>query len=185
MHVWVRPQHPAAVAVFAKSGLRMRELALERSDQGVGARLPAAPWIERAMTAGVSQQCKGLVVEVERRINDAAVPIHGRDHAAVALHKSLTQKIERMAAGLAPASVPAEAPRFAVAKRLSSGDPRPPGRNDRPAVKIDSLVIASQRMIGADAPPKRQRIVKQPATQFFCCRCELTRDGHSRFTHSQ
>jgi hypothetical protein len=55
-------------------------------------------------------------------------------------------------AGLAPGSVPAETPCFGVAKRLSGGDAQSPRQNDRPTVKIDSLVIAAQRMIGADAP---------------------------------
>ena len=71
------------------------------------------------------------------------------------LRKSFAQKIERMAAGLAPGSVPAEPPRFAVAKGLSGGDARPPRQDHRPAVEIDSLVIAAQRMVGADAPPQR------------------------------
>ena len=91
------------------------------------------------MTAGISQQRKGLIVEIERRIKNPAVLSNGRDYGAVVLRKSVAQKIERIPAGLAPRSVPSEPARFAVTKGLPGGDARAPWQDHRSAVEIDLL----------------------------------------------
>ncbi len=119
------------------------------------------------MTAGVSQQRKSLIVEIERRIEHAAVLIHGRDHGALVPHKPLVQKIERMPAGLAPWSVPSKSTGFAVAKGLPGGDARPLRQDHRSAVEVDRLVVAAEHVTGADAPPKRQRSLEQPLPQLL------------------
>jgi hypothetical protein len=98
----------------------MRELAPECFNKPIGSRLPAAAWIEQGATARTGQQRKRLVIEVKSRVVDATVQINGRDDSSVVLRKSLVQKIKRISAGLAPGSVPAEPPRFAVAKCLSA-----------------------------------------------------------------
>jgi hypothetical protein len=179
----IGPQRQAAVAVFAKSSGRMREVAIERRDWRIGVRLPAAARIERAVTAGVRQQGKGLIVEVERRIKDTAVQIHGRDDGAVVQGKSLAQKIERMLAGLAPRSVPSEPPCLAVAECLSGCHTQPPRRDHWPPVKINPFVVAATRIIGPYAPPQRQCSLKQPLAQFFGFSGESARRSTARLMH--
>ena len=117
------------------------------------------------MTACIGQQRKGLIVKIERRIEDRTVLIHGRADGAVAPRKSFAQKTEGMLLGFPPGAIPSEPPSFVVAEGLPSCDARPPRQNHWPPVKINPLVIAATHMIGTHAPPERQRRPEQPIAQ--------------------
>ena len=160
-------QCQAAVTIFAKSAGWMPEVAFQRLDERIRARLPAAAWIERAVTASVSQQRKGLILEIEDRINDTAVLIHGRDNGAVALRKSFAQKIERMLACFAPWPVPSEPPGFVETECLPGRNSNASGQRDRPSIKIDSLMKASRNVIRAYVPPYWKGSRKQPIKPTF------------------
>ena len=78
---------------------------------------------------------------------------------------------------------PIRAAQLRGSKGLPSCDARPPRQNHWPPIKINPLVIAATDMIGTQAPPERQRIVKQPAAELFSFRNEFAQRCKVRIMH--
>src|SRR5262249_57464217 len=118
-----------------------------------GLRGPGGGLGERALPAGISEQGKGLVVEVEARVADLAVEVdHGYDRR-VCGDEILAEIVERMALRLAPGTVPAEPAGFAIGERLAGDHSRAVRPGQWPAIKADRLVEAAPNTVRAVLPP--------------------------------
>jgi hypothetical protein len=155
----------APVAILQKAaavvGIGLDERAAQLDCQPA----PAGRLAERPLPAGIGQQRKGLIVEIEGRIADPPVELHHRHHRRIRRDEAVAEIGERVQRRLAPGPVPSEAACLAIGKRLAGDAARPVRPRQRSAVERDRLVEAAADAVGTHVPPQRQRHIEQPASQ--------------------
>src|SRR5262249_52174243 len=153
VHVRVRALRRRSDVIVNEAAERMGIRLLERRAQRRGLPAPAIRFAERALPARVSEQGKGLVVEVKARIADLAVELdHGHDRG-VCGDEILAEIVERVPLRLAPGTVPAEPAGFAIGERLAGDHSRAVRPRQWPAIKADRLVEAAPDTVRAVLPP--------------------------------
>src|SRR5216683_1328259 len=119
MHMRVRALRQAPVAVLQEAAERMGIVLLEGPAERRRLAIPTGRVPECAVGARISEQGKGLIIEIKARITTRTIEIDDRDDSAVRSDEVLLEIVERMLRGLAPRAGPAEPSCFAIGKCLS------------------------------------------------------------------